>query len=202
MNLEEKFLAVGDIHGCSKQLLEILEIAKNYPNHKLIFLGDYIDRGPDSDGVLSILKNLDSICLLGNHEEMLIDLVEELGEDEKFLFLREHEISLENYEWLKTLPLIFESTHYIFTHAGLNPNKPLKKQTSQDYLWTNYRGSYTHLTSKIVVQGHLHVSEVYREGNHCIIDTNCGLGGYLSGLVLPEMQIIKSKTIGKSYKVF
>ena len=54
----EKIIAVGDVHGCLKQLDEILRMAMEYPGHRLVFPGDYIDRGPDSEGVCGRLSSL------------------------------------------------------------------------------------------------------------------------------------------------
>ena len=55
----EKIIAIGDIHGCLDALTEILEKVKSFPEHRLVFLGDYIDRGPFSDEVLSRLRKLE-----------------------------------------------------------------------------------------------------------------------------------------------
>lgn len=198
---QDKFIAIGDIHGCSEQLLQILEKVKDYPEHTPIFLGDYIDRGPDSNGVINILKKMDAICLMGNHEEMLIHFLEPLHNKERSLLLERYDITEENYKWIKNLPTIFETPQYIFSHAGLHPNKTLHEQDMRDYLWTNYGGSYHHLTPKLVVQGHRRVKEPYQEGNHILIDTYCGQGGVLTGIVLPEMKIIQSDTRSRRFGI-
>jgi serine/threonine protein phosphatase 1 len=75
--------AVGDIHGRSDLLRLILKKLNgsglDLSKDKLIFLGDYIDRGPDSKGVLEIVMDLDKnpnvVCLLGNHDDFLLDAV-------------------------------------------------------------------------------------------------------------------------------
>jgi serine/threonine protein phosphatase 1 len=118
-----------------------------------------------------------------------------MNESESEIFLKHKEISKENFNWLKaSLKQFHETENYFFSHAGLNPNKPKSDQTKRDYLWTFYDGSLIHLTNQIVVQGHIHKNDPYIFDNHIVVDTNCGLGGYLTGIVLPEMKFIHSKT--------
>ena len=77
--------AIGDIHGCHQALLNILKQCRDYAKgeaHRLVFIGDYIDRGPDSRSVIATIRDLEEhytgevICLKGNHEDMLLDAVE------------------------------------------------------------------------------------------------------------------------------
>jgi serine/threonine protein phosphatase 1 len=172
----EKFLAIGDIHGCPDQLLEILEKAKEYPDYKLIFLGDYIDRGPDSEKVLNILQNEDTIFLQGNHENMLIEDVT-FHPESTHKILQKAEITLKSFHWIMSLHFIYETKDYIFTHAGLSPYKK-------------------------IVQGHLHKPHLVIIDNHIITDTNCGLGGYLTGVLLPDRVPIQSDTRSGYYRDF
>src|ERR1043166_4066276 len=69
-------IAVGDVHGCSRALATLLDAIGPEPDDRLVLLGDYVDRGPDSRGVLDQLISLVGRCrvvpLLGNHEEMLL----------------------------------------------------------------------------------------------------------------------------------
>jgi serine/threonine protein phosphatase 1 len=68
--------AIGDIHGCLEPLRELLAQLRVGPEDELVFLGDYIDRGPDSKGVLDYLaaeRKTNWHLLRGNHEQMLID---------------------------------------------------------------------------------------------------------------------------------
>ena len=85
----QRVYAIGDIHGhlslLDNLLSQVLEDAQQYPEHSktLVFLGDYVDRGPDSKGVLERLRTLDLpgfeiICLSGNHEEMLLTFLEDV----------------------------------------------------------------------------------------------------------------------------
>ncbi len=195
----EKFLAIGDIHGCSDQLVEILEKAKEFSDYKLVFLGDYIDRGPDSEKVINILQKQDAIFLQGNHENMLIEDIQ-LHPENTHEYLKIAKISLKSFHWIMSLPFIYETKEYIFTHAGLNPYKHLEMQETKDYIWTCYDGTLKHLTEKTVVQGHLHKPNLFIMDNHIITDTNCGLGGYLTGILLPDRIPIQSKTRSPDYR--
>ena len=77
--------AIGDIHGCLKQLAYLQDKIFNYPSYKkesdlIIYLGDYIDRGPNAKGVINRILELqkekvNSIFLMGNHEQIMIDFV-------------------------------------------------------------------------------------------------------------------------------
>jgi serine/threonine protein phosphatase 1 len=192
----ENFIAIGDIHGCPRQLEEILDKACGWKNHKLVFMGDYISRGPDSNGVIDILKEIDGIFLLGNHEDMLfdnLDIIDSSDNRKKILELKN--ISEKNYEWLTQILKVFlETPAYIFSHAGLDPNKSLSEQAKEDMIWNYHTGEYKHVPDKKIIHGHFRMKEVTIVGNNINVDTGCGLGGYLSGIVLPEMEVIQSKT--------
>src|ERR1700724_3741155 len=77
---EGRTIAVGDVHGCSTALASLIEAIQPTALDTLVFLGDYIDRGPDSRGVLEQVIALGERCtvvpLLGNHEEMLLAALE------------------------------------------------------------------------------------------------------------------------------
>src|SRR6476646_9765377 len=71
-----RVLAIGDIHGCLKAFDDVLAWVAPTPEDKIVLLGDYVDRGPDSRGVidriLELRRHLDLICLRGNHEQMMV----------------------------------------------------------------------------------------------------------------------------------
>ena len=141
--------AVGDIHGYSSKLRGLLDQLVIRDDDTLVFLGDYVDRGPDSRGVVDILMGLQAkmpercICLMGNHEDMMLDHWKQthdyhrteidlsgianygtgswlkIGGD-KTLESYAGEIPEEHLLFLSTLPLTYETEDYIFVHAGLN----------------------------------------------------------------------------------
>lgn len=107
----DSFIAVGDIHGCPQPLLEILETAQQYPSHRLIFLGDYIDRDPDPSEVISILSNLNGVFLKGNHEQALIDVIDSCDNSEMAArFLEAKGITHKGFEWIRNHLEPFYST--------------------------------------------------------------------------------------------
>ncbi len=185
-------IAIGDIHGCQKQLDEILEKAKTYPTHSFVFLGDYIDRGTDAEYVCKKVASLNAICLKGNHEEMLLNRARHNPDDlDKLLGMAK--ISKESFSWINnSLFPVYSAGKYIFVHAGLDVSKPLDQQTEFDYLWTRYDNNYYSITNKTVIHGHMIVSEPVVCGNRININTGCGSGGYLTALVLPEMVYLAS----------
>lgn len=74
--MTERIIAIGDIHGCAKALKTLVDAIQPTEQDTLVFLGDYIDRGPESRGVIEQVMALGNHCtvvpLLGNHEEMLL----------------------------------------------------------------------------------------------------------------------------------
>jgi len=146
--------AVGDIHGRSDLLLLLLKkldkAGLDLEKDKLIFLGDYIDRGPDSKGVLDVVMDLDQksnvTCLLGNHDDFLIDAVEsrssslwcdgrnggketlnsfagyDLFDPQRWgtpkVFVK-NIIPKNIYEWMKKRPLFHKESGFFFSHAPL-----------------------------------------------------------------------------------
>lgn len=74
--MEEKII-IGDIHGKLELLDKFLEYVKDYKPENVIFLGDYVDRGKESKQVLEKLMQTDYICLMGNHDKMLLDFIDD-----------------------------------------------------------------------------------------------------------------------------
>ncbi len=80
--------AIGDIHGCHELLMALLQGIEEHAagqTYRLVLLGDYVDRGPDSASVLNTVRELQAcfpenlVCLMGNHEAMMLEAVE--GQD-------------------------------------------------------------------------------------------------------------------------
>ena len=142
---------IPDIHGCVKSLRELIE-TQVVPSKEdtLFFLGDYVDRGPDSKGVLDYVMGLQEsgytvVPLKGNHEDFFVKSWEEERESGRFLFMRRHNKSRsqwlkhggretlqsfgtmdllqipEHYiKWMDELPLYHELEKFLLVHAGLN----------------------------------------------------------------------------------
>jgi serine/threonine protein phosphatase 1 len=202
--------AIGDIHGC---LLPLEALLSNLPIlwgvDYLIFLGDYIDRGPDSRKVLELIIELKKsypervFPLKGNHEWLFERYL--IGLDVNvFLYnggastLRDYledgdlKIPKEHVNFIKSLPLFLETSSYIFVHAGLHPEKPLALQTEEDLLWIRQRFYYyPGKFSKKVVFGHTPFPEVLHLEDRIGLDTGCVYGGKLSAIRLPDEELFQ-----------
>ncbi len=200
---------IGDIHGEIEQLQTIIDkINYNPEEDKLIFLGDYIDRGADSYKVYRYIKELDNgdnIFLRGNHEEMMIDAV--LNKNKIELWYHNGgqatESSFPNYSDLKqaaqffdTLPYYHSNDNYIFVHAGINPAKSLEEQTKHDLVWIRqpFLGALEEdfIEERTIVAGHTPVAEVRFGDNKILVDTGAGKGGILSAVDLKTKNVYTS----------
>lgn len=124
---------IGDIHGCCEQLSVLLKkVRLDRENDTLIFLGDYVDRGPDSAGVLMLLKELKEQMgerchlLLGNHEEASFANAESDYEEHTLRSFQERNIDLfaidDVFAWLReNTGFIYRSYDVLAVHAGLEP---------------------------------------------------------------------------------
>jgi serine/threonine protein phosphatase 1 len=189
------YIAIGDIHGCLHQLNQLLEACARYPGHQLVFLGDYIDGGPDSNAVVSRIRALPAIHLIGNHEISLIRVRTGVrGKTVPEHLTHIPEISDKNFAWIQSqLQYLFETPQYIFVHAGLDPRRSLTQQSENDLLWSRYDGDYVEYAPKLVVHGHTGVDSVQRSGQRVNINTDAGYGGPITGLVLPEWRVLQSE---------
>ncbi|MGM0499506.1 MAG: metallophosphoesterase family protein [Bacillota bacterium] len=197
---------IGDIHGEISKLKTIIKkINYNSSQDKLIFLGDYVDRGADSYQVYKLIRELDNgenIFLRGNHEEMMIDAV--LNENRIDLWYQnggqKTEASFPNHSELEkaahffdSLPYYHADQDYIFVHAGIDPTLPLEKQKKHDLIWIRYKfleaKSEDFKEKRTVVAGHTPVAEVKFEDNKILVDTGSGKGGVLSAVDLKTKKI-------------
>jgi serine/threonine protein phosphatase 1 len=192
-----RLLAIGDIHGCRTSLQELLARVCPTDCDQLVFLGDYIDRGPDSAGVIDDLLVLQSrfprsIFLRGNHEQMLLDVL--AGEDPAAFLLNgggktiasyqmrgDWPPSAEHRQFFEELPALYQTGGFIFVHAGLRPGRPLEEQIPEDLLWI--RQDFLDSTDRwggVVVFGHTPRQEPLLDEHRIGLDTGCVYGGHLT----------------------
>lgn len=168
-------LAVGDIHGSSAALDALMAVVAPTPNDLLVFLGDYVDRGPDSKGVLDRLLALQQthrvVCLRGNHELMMARARHDRSELRMWLSVGGAE-ALSSYSgprwanWADAVPPehwrfleeglydFFETETHLFVHANLNPGDPLDEQTEMMLFWEFLSAPVRHVSGKVMVCGH------------------------------------------------
>ncbi len=192
-----RLLAIGDIHGCRRPLQALLDQVKPTVDDTLVFLGDYIDRGPDSAGVITDLLELRArlphcVFLRGNHEQMLLDLL--AGADGTTFLLNGGGRTIASYEargawpppdehvgFIEQLPLWYETEAFIFTHAGLRPERSLAEQIADDLLWIRAEFlNSSHDWGKPVVFGHTPLPVPLLTATRIGLDTGCVYGGKLT----------------------
>ena len=162
---EELIFAIGDIHGrldlVTAALAVIEDRAASAEAFRVIFLGDYVDRGPDSRGVVDLMIELSRdhryVCLKGNHEAMMLTCLGG-GNSEDFTRWMDNggRETLDSYgaadwesaidvvppqhlRWMRALPLTSGDGHRIYVHAGLMPSTPFERQTEETCLWIRER---------------------------------------------------------------
>ena len=195
--------AIGDIHGCLDPLRRLMDQIHLSDMDEVVFMGDYVDRGPESKGVIDYLLTLQGryTFLMGNHERMFLDFLQ--GKERLLFLYNGGEATLESYGGIGKIPadhlaflnrliLSHETDDYLFVHGGIRPGIPLQEQDPTDLLWIReefyaYPGRYP----KTVVFGHTPMREVLMEADRIGIDTACVYGNKLTCLILPSRQVIQ-----------
>ena len=185
--MNKRIIIIGDVHGCADTLKNLITKIQPTSKDKIIMLGDYFDRGPNSAEVFKYLKTMDSVwnCtfLRGNHEQLMIDA---FWKGNKYLWYAngghkteedfiKNEIQIgEVIAWASKLPLWIESKKFYFVHAGLPYGNP-EENEEYDMLWSrDHINQRINPADKTVVFGHTPQPELRRTkcGNICI-DTGC-----------------------------
>jgi len=201
-------IAIGDIHGCASALDAILAQIAPQPDDRIVTLGDYIDRGPDSRRVIDRLIELDSQCqlvpLLGNHEVMLLQaltiersvpLWRECGGEQTLASYGGDlaNIPREHLKFFTRCRRYFETDTHLFVHANYDPKLPLDEQSDELLHWIHIRHRMPgpHISGKIAVVGHTPQSnrQILRTPHLICLDTCCYGGGCLTAMDLGSGQI-------------
>ncbi len=213
-----RLIAIGDIHGCLAALRTILDAIEPEVEDTIVTLGDYIDRGPNSMDVMERMLQIQSSCrlvpLLGNHDEMLINIVN--GQNELFadwlLFggnatlmsygsLKVAIIPEEHIDFLQSCRLYYETDQYIFLHGAYDPALPMERQDSETLLWGKLRPTppEPHCSGKTVIVGHTaqRNGQILDLGYLKCIDTCCYGSGWLTAMELPSGRIWQADKGGR-----
>jgi serine/threonine protein phosphatase 1 len=212
----ENIIAIGDIHGCCRSIEALLEKMSIYEDSQLVFIGDYIDRGPCSREVVDLMLELNEqrncIFLRGNHEQMLLDALER-GRLNLWLHnggettLRsygtdpgEMEFPEEHIEFFRSTRLYYETPNYLFVHAGIPAHQTIKQsledpESYHEFLWTRDHINLIETPwEKKVIFGHTPRTIPIERPNMIGIDTGCVYSsfgyGKLTALLLPEEKFI------------
>ena len=189
------------------------EDAKGLPA-KMVFLGDYIDRGPSSLGVLRFLMKLQSseaskvICLKGNHEELALAAVKGGIYERHWLrnggreTLSSYGISVatqlpqQHLDWMGSLPTHHDDGLRLFVHAGIDPSRRFDQQDEHDLLWIREPFlSDARYYARLVVHGHTPTRHGAPDQlpNRLNIDTGAVYGGPLTAAVFDAQQVAPIK---------
>jgi serine/threonine protein phosphatase 1 len=207
-----RLFAIGDIHGCADELGTMLRTIAPGRGDTVVFVGDYIDRGPSASDVIELLLDAEDgdaelVFLKGNHEDMMLSFLGMPGHyGESFLFNGGAQ-TLESYrigeadlndvssriprmhvDFLKRLATSYYRPPYFFVHAGIAPLRQLEEQSVEDMLWIRQEFIFhPHQTGATVVFGHTPMRAVmidlpYKLG----IDTGLVYGGKLTCIEFTE----------------
>lgn len=213
-----RLLCIGDIHGCARELEILLDAVAPGPSDRLVFLGDYIDRGPDSAAVVERIVALReqlpaTICLRGNHEEMLLGFLGLDGSRPEVFVGVGGAATLKSYDlapaqwtpaglrevlpashlefFCEALQLSFAAGPFVFVHAGVRAGVALTEQVREDLLWIREDFlSCDHGLKQTVIFGHTPQRRaLFAPRRRIAMDSGCVYGGYLSCLDLSGGEI-------------
>lgn len=197
----KRLLAIGDIHGCATALRTLVDYARLGPDDVVVPLGDYINRGPDSKGVLDLLLDLANrttmIPLMGNHERMLLAAMDSRSALIDWLACGGEE-TLQSYgakgwdalpvahlDFLRRCRPVHETAAHILVHANLDSFTPVDAQSEEALLWRHLEENpVPHMSGKTMVCGHTpqKSGSPAHYGHTVGIDTNVQRGGWLTCL--------------------
>lgn len=163
-------IVIGDVHGHYKGLMNLLEAIAPGSEDQLYFLGDLIDRGPHSAEVVKFVQRSPYNCLLGNHEQLLLDSFANgqthpgmlqawlySGGHATLASYAQHCIPGEVIEWMQTLPTHLDLGDVWLVHAGVHPQMPIEQQTTDQFCWIRHEfhsSPQPYFPDKLIITGH------------------------------------------------
>jgi serine/threonine protein phosphatase 1 len=223
-----RFFVVGDIHARPQELEILLKSLALQPEDRVVFLGDYVDRGPDARAVVDLLLGMktSAVCqmtfLKGNHEDMFLDFLGYRGRYGEAFLVNGGNTTVKSYDLPQTLMgreaaaalppehlefyLSLETIHTnegaFCVHAGINPQRPLDQQHEEELLWIRQEFIFhPHDFPYTVVFGHTPHREVLFDLPYKVgIDTGLVYGGKLSCLEVTEKKLFQITRGGKQVK--
>jgi len=201
-----KLFAIGDIHGHTTALSALLSVLPLEPSDRLVFLGDYVDKGPDVRGTLDLLCDLaasrpNTVFLRGNHDQMLIDahrtedgfaIWETLAGNHPLLSYgsdstREAMLSIppRHWEFLEHRCVNFHETEgFIFVHAGIRPDLSPEQEDPERLQWMSLSMALPHASGRTVICGHTRSDSgrIVDLGHTLCLDTGISKDGWLTAL--------------------
>jgi len=222
-----RLFAIGDIHGCPDELSVILNAIKPVQGDTVVFVGDYVDRGPSAHDVIELLLDRERaggaefVFLKGNHEDMMSAYLGLPGNyAESFLFnggaatLESYGVNERNLpearglipdphlEFVKRLSTSYLRPPYLFVHAGVVPALEIEEQRVEDMLWIRQEFIFSpHKLGATVVFGHTPMRAVMVDLPYKLgIDTGLVYGGKLTCIELTEGVVYQVKRHSRQAK--
>lgn len=171
--INHRRIIVGDVHGHYEGLMALMEAISPGRDDKVYFLGDLIDRGPDSAHVVEFVQQHAYSCLLGNHEQLMLDAFPNGQSGRVFTPALQawlysggratvasygDEATLLNHlDWFRSLPTYLDLGDLWLVHAGVNPKMPLEAQTTQEFCWIRdefHSAAQPYFPDKLIITGH------------------------------------------------
>ncbi len=206
--------SIGDVHGCDAALARLLDACQNWNGNcqrRFVFLGDYVDRGPDSAAVIARLISLQKecpgqvTCLRGNHEEMLLLACRGSHSYDRWIsngglptlksfgVSRPEDIPKDVISWLRGLSTCLDDGRRFFVHAGVDLERPLDKQFPDVLTWI--REPFLTLADSIdpgrlIVHGHTPTNTRRPDlrRHRLNLDTGAVMGGPLTAAAFSDNQ--------------
>ena len=203
--------ALSDIHGHLDKLVALVARCRSDAGDdeaKFVFMGDYIDRGPDSRGVVEYLIDLqrrqsgDVVCLCGNHEDLALSAIDDPDEIDQWVATNSGDTTLRSYgvaapsdlparhvDWMRALGTHHDDGRRFFVHAGIDPSRPLDRQDRHDLLWMREPFlSDPRDHGRFIVHGHtpLRGGQPDLRANRVNIDTGAGARGPLTAAIFDD----------------
>ncbi|MGB3656158.1 MAG: metallophosphoesterase family protein [Rivularia sp. (in: cyanobacteria)] len=163
-------IVIGDVHGHYQGLMQLLEAIAPIKEDKIYFLGDLIDRGPQSSQVVNFVKENSYTCLLGNHEHMVIKILTDKnpstpslqgwlysGGKATLASYEDGRIPPEHLEWFQSLPLYLDLGDIFLVHAGIDPSKTIQEQSAEQFCWIRdefHSIPQPYFSDKVIIVGH------------------------------------------------
>jgi serine/threonine protein phosphatase 1 len=212
-------LVIGDIHGCTAALDALLHELAPQREDTLVTLGDYVDRGPDTKGVIERLIQLDGLThlvpIIGNHEILMLDA--RAGQfDYHNWFMVGGSATMQSYcdgearpDWRRVPDLHwhfiekrcvrhFETETHLFTHATIEAAFPLAAQKDEWLFWRRFDHAHAHFSGKTLICGHTAQKDglpAMCPGCLCI-DTWAFGDGWLTGMDVSKEEFIQTSQRG------
>lgn len=215
-----QIVAIGDIHGCSTAFDTLLNAIELQGSGLIVTLGDYINHGPDSKGILDRLIALYQtgrlVPLRGNHELKMMEAASlchsegncDLLLDQEMLASygkngqigRLTDIPSEHWHFVQNCCVDWwETDHYLFAHATIDPSKPLAEQPPEKLFWQKFDFPSPHISGKTLICGHSSQKSglPLNLGHTICLDTWVYGEGWLTGLDIQSGRIWQANQKGQ-----